>query len=67
MQTEITQLSSSTEKNLGVLMKEKLEMTQQCVLTAWKVNCILDCINRGVAEGREGTVLIYYIPVRSHL
>ncbi|GAB0183992.1 cAMP-dependent protein kinase inhibitor alpha [Grus japonensis] len=61
-------IESSPVEDLGILVDEKLSMSQQYALTAQKANCILGCIKKSVtSRSREVLLPLCSALVRPHL
>ena len=60
--------SSICEKDLGVLVDNKLNMSQQCDMVAKKATSLLGCIARSIeSRAREVIIPLCFPLVRPHL
>ena len=55
--------SSPAKKKFRIVVSGKLDMSQQCSLTAWKVHHILGCIKRSMASRSREVILPHYSAV----
>lgn len=46
--------------HLGILVDKKLTMSQKCALAAWRRNCTLDCLERGLVNKVTEMILPFY-------
>jgi len=48
------------ERDLGVLVDNRLNMSEQCAAAARKANGMLGCINTGITNRDEGVIIPLY-------
>ncbi len=60
-------MMSSAEKNLQILVENRLVVKQQCALVAKKTNSILEYIKKNVASRLQDVILpCYSVLVKKH-
>lgn len=52
---------------MGVLAGEDLDITQQCVLAAYKVNCVMGSLKRNVTRRSTKVIVLCSALMSSHL